>query len=285
MAANKQELKKNKIFMLTIILLLTLAFNYNVLAAEKDDIDSVIKHGNVEITEGQIVKNVIVVGGKVSIAGTVREDVMVLGGGLEIKSTAKILGNIGVIGGEVKQSSQAEVTENIFNLELSTSDFDILLVGFLLLLVFMFMKYLIAIFLLLTNVLFSFLISEHIKSLSKVITDDFFKVSILGILGLILFSLLIIITAVTIIGSTVSILLLIIVLIVIVLGLNGLAYLIGEKISDVIAIRISSDLTIGIIGMVSLVLFWFIPILGSLFLSILAILSFGAVLYNILPIE
>lgn len=275
-----------KIVALTLILSLILVLGGNTaLAIEKSKIDNVIKHGNVKITKSQMVKNVIVVGGKVIIAGTVKQDVVVLGGDLDIKPSAIIRGNIGVIGGKVKQAPEAGVTENIFNLELSQSDFDILLVGVLLLFTFMFAKYLVSIVLLLTSLLFNLAIPEHIKSIAKIVSEDFIKVSVLGILGLISFALLIIITALTIVGSIISILLSSLVLLGVIIGLNGLAHLIGERISNIIAMKIDTNITISLAGMIVIVLIWFVPILGGLTLLFLAMLGFGAIIYSILPLR
>ncbi|SJZ59082.1 hypothetical protein [Selenihalanaerobacter shriftii] len=276
----------NKITLLLLCIFVVLFINCNIaLANDKLETDNLIKHGNVKITADQIVENVIVVGGKVSIAGTIQEDVVVLGGDLEIKPSAIILGNIGVIGGKVKQSPEAKVTKNIFNLELSTSDFDILLVGLLLLLTFMFTKYLIGIILFLMSILLNLTVSSQIKSIGKTVSTNLIKSSLLGALGLLLMLLLVIISAISIIGSIISLLLLIVIVFGIILGLNGIAWLIGEKIAELLAIKIDKDITVSILGMSLLILFWFIPILGGLFLGILAILGFGAVIYNILPLR
>ncbi|SDC80137.1 MULTISPECIES: hypothetical protein [unclassified Candidatus Frackibacter] len=276
---------KQIIIILIIILSISLLSITPIFAKEDSEVKNVIEHGNVMITKDQVVKNVIAVGGEVIIAGTVKDDVVVLGGDLVIKPSAIILGNIGVIGGKVTQASEAKITENIFNLELLTSDFDILLVGLLLLLFFMFIKYLVAIILLLLSILLNLLIPKQINSIADTVTNDFIKVALIGVTSLLLFNLLIIITAFTIIGSAFSLLLLSLLLAGIFIGLNGMAYLIGKQLSKLITIKIDSQITLSIFGMSLIALCWFIPIIGGLFLIVLATLGFGAIIYNLLPLK
>ncbi|MBM7624077.1 hypothetical protein [Sporohalobacter salinus] len=279
--------KKNGSTQAFIIIIITvlILFNSHSIGLAKSNIVNLIKHESVVVTADQVVENVIVVGGKVTIAGTVKEDVVVLGGNLEIKSSAVIGGNIGVIGGKIDQSSQAIVTENIFNLELSPSDFDILLIGILIFLSFMFVKYLVAIVLLLTTILFNYFLPRQIKEIARVINEESFKASLLGIFSSILFGLLIVISAITIIGSSISILILCLVLIGAIIGLNGFAYLVGKQLTEVLTIEINKDLTTGILGICSLILLWFIPIVGSILFLLFFLLSFGAIIFRILVLE
>lgn len=273
-----------KIFIVLLITVLIIIHGYSIGLA-KTGMKNLIKHGSVRITPSQVVENVIIVGGKVSIAGTVKGDVVVLGGDLKIKSSAVIGGNIGVVGGKIDQSSQAVVTESIFNLELSSADLDILLVGILIFLSFMFFKYLVAIVLLLTTILLNLFLPRQIQKIAQVINDESLRVSLLGISGSVLFGLLIVISAITIIGSGISILVLGLVLIGTIIGLNGLGYLIGSQLSEVFTIEIDKDLTIGILGSCSLIVVWFIPIIGGLLFLLFCMLGFGAVIFRILPLK
>lgn len=149
----------------------------------------------------------------------------------------------------------------------------------------MFVKYLVAIVLLLTAILLNLFLPGQIQEMARVINEESFKVTLLGIFGTILFGLLIIISAITIIGSPISILILGLVLIGMIVGFNGLAYLIGDQLSRILAIKVNKDLTIGILGICNLILVWFIPIIGSLLFLLFCTLGFGAIIFKILPLE
>ncbi len=76
--------------------------------------DVVLIGGNLTI-DGDIVGSVVIIGGNLTISGTTGRDVVVIGGQLLLTETSVVNGNVVTMGGQVTKEPGAEVVGNIVN--------------------------------------------------------------------------------------------------------------------------------------------------------------------------
>src|SRR5690242_8733754 len=102
-----------KKIVLSLVLIISLCLAASPVFAAGEDI---IQNQDTVIPETQMVENVVVLGGNATIYGSVRKSVIVFDGNLELKPSARVKGLILVMGGSIKQDPQAQVLDNVINI-------------------------------------------------------------------------------------------------------------------------------------------------------------------------
>lgn len=90
---------------------------------------SLFEHQDTTILVNQVVDDVVVVGGDVTIAGTVGNAVVVVNGDVRFEPTAVVKGAIVVIGGKLRQEEGAVVTNDVVNIAFDDATSNSLLIG------------------------------------------------------------------------------------------------------------------------------------------------------------
>jgi hypothetical protein len=254
--------------------------------------DKVRIGGNVVVEEGTEVKDAVAVGGSVTVYGKVRDSAVAVGGSVILGPNAVIGKDVVSIGGAVQQGQGSKIHGDIVELNIpgvsaiipfffedaSSSWFwafkIVSLLGFLAL-----------------AVLLVAVLPKPFNLISDNVQQNFARIILWGILGLVVLIPLAIFLAISVIGIPLIALEVFLVGIAFLAGYIAIAQLIGDKIAALVKRPALNVIWLTVIGLFVLWLIGWVPFLGSLAKAAAIVLGFGGVLATLftsrkrLPVE
>jgi len=192
--------------------------------------ENLFKRHDTVIPEQQMVENVAVVGGDVSIHGTVRDAVIVINGDLNIKKSAHIMGLILVIGGRIDQEPGSQVTDNVLNFTFDNQTANSFLIGGALLLGAWLLRIAFALILLVLPILTYLLMKDRLDSFVNIIRTTPVRTITVGLFTTLLLIAISILLSITVIGIPIVLILMLIILLFLLIGLTAVSKIAGESI-------------------------------------------------------
>jgi hypothetical protein len=272
----------------SLILVLVSVFLLGVCAASQakvlDHGSSVIKVSeDINVGEKLRFKDLIAIRGDINVKGTIDNDIFALLGDIHLFPTAKVGGNVVVIGGRIVKDPGAivsgDVVETIVNEQASEK-----LSGYLPSTGLMFfttiLSYKIIMFLgfLALAILLSAFMTKQVGLISYKIESNWLKALLWGILGGLLICPLAGLLAITILGIPLILVEGVIVSIALVLGLAAVSQLIGKKVLKAFRRGNKPMIVEVVLGLTILALIDLIPIVGMIIKVIALTIGFGGAL-------
>ncbi|GAB4267795.1 hypothetical protein [Thermincola ferriacetica] len=261
-----------------IVLLVGLLFSLPVavFAAGPGLGQKIVAYQETLVPEGQIVKNVLLVGKDGIIAGQVNDEVIVIKGSLTLKSSAKVADRVFVIGGDIKQEPGAQVGKGVFNISTSNATVNSFMLGLVTFAGIELIKLVLSGSLILAALIVILVAPAAAENSAAKLKGAMFKSAILGILGLICFGLLIAVLTKLLWGIPLAVSILLLLIVLIIIGCTGMSLVFGELFKKGLDSSLQSPLIITAIGSLLLVAMLNLPIVGPIWAVIVIIFALGA---------
>ena len=267
---------------LLLLLLVTCLFLCSAATVRADSANIVKIGSNVTIEEGTKVRNVLAIGGQITVDGVVENHVVSIGGSIVLTRTAVVGGSVFSLGGIIVRGRGAEVYGTLT--EINTDDISEAITkalseeweGWS----WIFAVVSLSIFLgvLLVTILTVFLIPKPVRLISSAIKEKPFKVTGWGLTGLVLVVPLAVLLAVSVIGIVLIPLEMAIVLFAVLLGFIAVSQLVGRKLFTVLKRHDQSLMRETIWGLIILWLIGWIPYVGWMIKMCAIVIGLGGVL-------
>jgi hypothetical protein len=266
---------------LTVLCILGLLLGGGTARASEDK--SIIKIGtDVTIESGTKVRNVVAIGGQITIGGTVDNNVVAVGGSVVLTKTAVVGGNVLSLGGVIVSARDSQVNGSLTEIN-SSNLFETLTAamsaeweGWS----WIFAVISLAIFLviLVVALLIVALLPKPVRIVAEAIRENTFKVVLCGLLGLVLIAPLALLLTISVVGIALIPLEVIIVVCSVLLGFIAVGRLIGGRV-----LRLFNRTNPGMVretfwGLIVLWLVGWIPYIGWMVKAVAIVLGLGAVL-------
>ena len=272
-------MKKNALLILFLIAGLFLCSSSTVRAESTN----IFKIGsNVTIEEGTKVRNVLAIGGQITVDGVVENNVVSIGGSIVLTRTAVIGGSVFTLGGIIVRGRGSEVYGTLT--EINTDDISAAITNALSeewegwSWIFAIVSLSIFLGVLLVTILTVFLIPKPVRLISAAIKEKPFKVTTWGLIGLILVVPLAVLLAISVIGIVLIPLEMAIVLFAVILGFIAVSQLVGRKLFTVLKRHDQSLMRETIWGLIIIWLIGWIPYVGLMIKMCAIVLGLGGVL-------
>ena len=287
-------MKQKKLLLLLIIFILagytflqgqSLVIQKDVYVAEDEVQKNVIAFGGDVLIKGKVKESVIAFGGSITIEGEVGEVVLGIGSPIKLKSTALIKGDVVALGGSlIKEPGTTIKGDTVYLKVESFKDALGILSGvtfapFIPLLIII---KLMAVFIwFILALVLAAIFPRQLSLASSQIRQSFWPTSGTGLLAIIIFTGLIIFSAflsLILIGIPLLLALILVGIIIKIFGRVTVFYFFGGSLSRAFGSKNPSALLAVVLGLILVEFIGFIPILGSLFLLVLSIIGWGAVI-------
>ena len=272
-------MKKNALLPLFLITCLFLCSAATVRA----DSANIVKIGSdVIIEEGTKVRNVLAIGGQITIDGIVENHVVSIGGSIVLTRTAVVGGSVFSLGGIIVRGRGAEVHGTLT--EINTDDISETITKALSeewegwSWIFAIVSLSIFLGVLLVTILTVLLIPKPIRIISSSVKERPFKVTAWGLTGLVLVVPLAVLLAISVIGIVLIPLEMAIVLFAVLLGFIAVSQLVGRKLFTVLKRHDQSLMRETMWGLIILWLIGWIPYVGWMIKVCAIVLGLGGVL-------
>ena len=258
---------------------LLLGFTSTVLAESAN----IVKIGSdVIIEEGMKVRNVLALGGQITVEGFVENHVIAVGGSVVLTRTAVVGGNVISLGGIVARGRGSEIHGNLT--EINSDDISAAISNALSdewegwSWIFAIVSLSIFIGVLILTLLTVYFIPKPIRIITTAVRDIPVKVILWGIIGLILIVPLAVLLAISVIGIVLIPLEMTLVLCAIILGFVSVSQLVGEKLFSVLKRHDHNIVRETIWGLIILWVIGWIPYVGWMLKVFAIVLGLGGVL-------
>jgi len=270
-------MKKKTVLLLVVGLLLCFV---TTVRAESSN---VVKIGSdVTIEEGTKVHNVLAFGGQVTVDGVVENNIIAIGGSVVLTKTAVVSGDVFTLGGIIVRGRGAEVHGDIT--EINADDISAAIAnalseeweGWS----WIFAVVSISVFLgvLLLTILIVLLIPKPVRLVASAVKEKTFKVTIWGIIGLVLVVPLAVLLAVSVVGIVLIPLEMALVLCAVLFGFIAVSQLVGRKLFTILKRQDQSMMKETIWGLIILWLIGWIPYVGWMVKMCVIVIGLGGVL-------
>ncbi len=275
----RKGMKKNAFL---ILILITGLFLCSASAVRADSANIFKIGSNVTIEEGTKVRNVLAIGGQITVEGVVENNVVSIGGSIVLARTAVIGGNVFTLGGIIVRGRGAEVYGSLT--EINTDDISAAITNTLSeewegwSWIFAIVSLSIFLGVLLVTILTIFLIPKSVRLISAAIKEKPFKVTAWGLSGLVLVVPLAVLLAISVIGIVLIPLEMAVVLFAVILGFIAVSQLVGRKLFTVLKRHDQSLMRETIWGLIILWLIGWIPYVGWMIKMCAIVIGLGGVL-------
>ena len=264
-------------------LLLILGLFFCSVSTVSADSSNIVKIGSdVTIEEGTKVRNVLAIGGQITIDGVVDNHIVAIGGSIVLTGKAVVGGSVFCIGGIIVKGRGAEVYGNLT--EINADDISAAIANALSeewegwSWIFAIISISIFLGVLLLTFLTVFLIPKPIRLISSAIKEKPFKVTVWGLAGLVLIVPLAVLLAISVVGIVLIPLEMTIVLCAVLVGFIAVSQLVGRKLFTVLKRHDQSMMRETIWGLIILWLIGWIPYVGWIVKMCAIIIGLGGVL-------
>ena len=264
-------------------LLLILGLFFCSVSTVSADSSNIVKIGSdVTIEEGTKVRNVLAIGGQITVDGVVDNHIVAIGGSIVLTGKAVVGGSVFCIGGIIVKGRGAEVYGNLT--EINADDISAAIANALSeewegwSWIFAIISISIFLGVLLLTFLTVFLIPKPIRLISSAIKEKPLKVTVWGLAGLVLIVPLAVLLAISVVGIVLIPLEMTIVLCAVLVGFIAVSQLVGRKLFTVLKRHDQSMVRETIWGLIILWLIGWIPYVGWIVKMCAIIIGLGGVL-------
>jgi hypothetical protein len=264
-------------------LLLILGLFFCSVSTVSADSSNIVKIGSdVTIEEGTKVRNVLAIGGQITVDGVVDNHIVAIGGSIVLTGKAVVGGSVFCIGGIIVKGRGAEVYGNLT--EINADDISAAIANALSeewegwSWIFAIISISIFLGVLLLTFLTVFLIPKPIRLISSAIKEKPLKVTVWGLAGLVLIVPLAVLLAISVVGIVLIPLEMTIVLCAVLVGFIAVSQLVGRKLFTVLKRHDQSMMRETIWGLIILWLIGWIPYVGWIVKMCAIVLGLGGVL-------
>jgi hypothetical protein len=264
-------------------LLLILGLFFCSVSTVSADSSNIVKIGSdVTIEEGTKVRNVLAIGGQITVDGIVDNHIVAIGGSVVLTGKAVVGGSVFCIGGIIVKGRGAEVYGNLT--EINADDISAAIANALSeewegwSWIFAIISISIFLGVLLLTFLTVFLIPKPIRLISSAIKEKPLKVTVWGLAGLVLIVPLAVLLAISVVGIVLIPLEMTIVLCAVLVGFIAVSQLVGRKLFTVLKRHDQSMVRETIWGLIILWLIGWIPYVGWIVKMCAIVLGLGGVL-------
>jgi hypothetical protein len=244
---------------------------------------SIVKIGSdVTIEAEQKVRNVITIGGQITVSGSVENNVVAIGGSVVLTKTAVVGGNVVSLGGVIVEARDATVggslTEiNSSNLyETLTTAVSAEWEGWSW--IFAIISLSIFLVILVLALLTVALLPKPVGIISEAISENTFKVVLCGLLGLVLIAPLALLLTISVVGIALIPLEVIVVVCATILGFIAVGQLIGRKVLHLLKRPNTGIVRETFWGLIILWVIGWIPYVGWMIKAVAIVVGLGATL-------
>lgn len=237
---------------------------------------------DVTIEAGQKVRNVVVISGQITVSGEVENNVVAVGGSVVLTKTAVVGGNILSLGGIIVSARDAQVTGvmteiNSANLlETLTTALSAEWEGWSW--IFAIISLSIFLVILILALLIVALLPKPVRIVAEAIGENTFKVTLCGLLGLVLIVPLALLLTISVVGIALIPLEVIVVVSSVLLGFIAVGQIIGKKVLALLKRRNPSLLRETFWGLIILWLIGWLPYIGWMVKAVAIVIGLGAAL-------
>jgi hypothetical protein len=264
-------------------LLLILGLFFCSVSTVSADSSNIVKIGSdVTIEEGTKVRNVLAIGGQITVDGVVDNHIVAIGGSIVLTGKAVVGGSVFCIGGIIVKGRGAEVYGNLT--EINADDISAAIANALSeewegwSWIFAIISISIFLGVLLLTFLTVFLIPKPVRLVSSAIKEKPFKVTVWGLGGLVLIVPLAVLLAISVVGIVLIPLEMTIVLCAVLVGFISVSQLVGRKLFTVLKRHDQSMMRETVWGLIILWLIGWIPYVGWIVKMCAIIIGLGGVL-------
>lgn len=180
------------------------------------------------LPKAQKVENLVVIGGNATVYGSVRDSVIVLNGNLNLKSSARIMGLVLVVGGEINQEAGAQLTDNVLNINLDHATANSLFIGGILVAGVWFLRFMLSLMLMVLPVIIFFVAKDRLDPFVSIVRSSAKRTLLIGAVVNILFIAICLLLSITIVGIPIAVLLLFFAMFVFLIGFTAVSRVVGE---------------------------------------------------------
>ncbi len=265
-----------KKFLLDLTVVAFFVLSASAVFAEAQDI--VMMNKDVDIAKGVTAKDVVVIGGNVTVFGRVENNIVVIGGSATLGAKSYVGGQIVVMGGEFIKDPAAELKGRITQIYMPVSvpTLTSLLKGGWMT-IWTAISVLVLIGFLGLAVLIAALIPEHLGTMVNAIEHSFIAMLLWGVLWILLIAPIAVLLAISVVGIALIPLEMFLVALAMIIGYVASAVFIGKNILLSLN-KVSPPFVDAVLGILILYAVGFLPIAGAILKSLFLIAGFGAVL-------
>jgi hypothetical protein len=266
-----------------VIVLFLLGLLIGPAAAIATEGGSVVKIGSdVTIEAGQKVRNVVVIGGQITISGAVDNNVVAVGGSVVLTKTAVVGGNVISLGGIIVSAKDSQIVGTMTEIN-SSNLFETLTAALSAewegwSWIFALISLSIFLVILVLALLIVALLPKPVRIVAEAIHENTFKVSLCGLLGLVLIAPLALLLTISVVGIALIPLEVIVVVCSVLLGFIAVGQLIGKKALKLFHRQNPSMLRETFWGLIILWLIGWIPYIGWMAKAVAIVVGLGAAL-------
>ncbi|MBU1185252.1 MAG: hypothetical protein KJ663_08740 [Proteobacteria bacterium] len=268
---------------LSVILLLMLGLLLGPAAASAAGGKNIVKIGaDVKIEAGEKVRNVLTIGGQITVSGAVEKNVVAIGGPVVLTRTAFVGGNVVSLGGVIVIARDAEVGGSLTEINSSnlietfttavSSEWE----GWSW--IFAMISLSIFLVILVLAMLIVALLPKPVRIVSEAISENTFKVVLCGLLGLVLIAPLALLLTISVVGIALIPLEMIFVVCSVLLGFIAVGQLIGMKILLLLKRPNPGILRETFWGLIILWFIGWLPYIGWMVKAVAIVVGMGGVL-------
>ncbi len=241
--------------------------------------NNLVSIGKNIIVNGVVNKNLIKIGGSLKLNGKVGKDVVCISSKVELGKDFSIKGDLIVIGGSLRGKDESRVGGDIHNINFSFEKIETSLSPVvlnsktvnLIKIIFLVMSLIVSLF------LFS-IIPVRIKRAEELLSDNFLRIGLLGIVSVFSFVLLFLLSVILsfiYVGIPMLLILLMFLISLFIFGRAVIYYSIGKKIISKFNISVFSPAFFILMGVMVYFILSLIPVIGFIILKVLAIFELG----------
>jgi len=272
-----------KVIIRNIIFLSLLGLLFGPAAVAATEGGSIVKIGSdVTIETEQKVRNVVVIGGQITINGAVDKNVVAVGGSVVLTKTAVVGGNVLSLGGVIVNARDSQIGGTLT--EINSSNIIETLIAALssewegwswIFAVILFSFFLV---ILVVALLIVALLPKPVRTVASAIGENTFKVVLCGLLALVLIAPLAVLLTISVVGIALIPLEMIVVFCSVLLGFIAVGQFVGKKILKLFKRRNPSMHSETLLGMILLWLAGGIPYIGWMVTAVAIVVGLGAAL-------
>ncbi len=244
---------------------------------------SIVKIGSdVTIESGATARNVVTIGGQITVDGTVDKNVVAVGGSVVLTKQAVVGGNVLSLGGVIVAARDAQVTGSLTEIN-SSNLFETLTAAMSAdwegwSWIFAVIQLALFLVILVVAILIVALLPKPVRTVAEAIGENTFKVILCGLLGLILIVPLALLLTISVVGIALIPLEVIIVACSVLLGIIAVSQLIGGKVLRLFRRPNPGMVRETLCGLIVLLFVGWLPYVGVMVKAMAIVLGLGAVL-------
>jgi hypothetical protein len=267
----------------TVILPLLVGILLGPVAARAAEDKSIIKIGSdVVIETGQKVRNVVAIGGQITVKGAVDNHIVAVGGSVVLTKTAFVGGNVVSLGGVIVVARDSQVGGSLTEIN-SSNLYDFLTTalsaeweGWSWIFAVISLAFFLVIMVL--ALLIVALLPKPVRTVADAIGENTFKVILCGLLGLVLIAPLALLLTISVVGIALIPLEVIVVVCSILLGFIAVGQLIGRKVYQLLKRPNPGMVRETFWGLIILWLIGWLPYIGWMAKAVAIVIGLGAAL-------